>query len=42
VRVAEDPTTRPAGSTALLDGKIPATPDRVIEPEPAQPEAGKN
>jgi uncharacterized phage protein gp47/JayE len=38
----ENSTTRPAGSTALLDGKIPATPDRVIEPEPAEPEADKN
>jgi hypothetical protein len=38
----EDSTTRPAGSTALLDGKIPATPDHVIEPEPAEPEADSN
>jgi hypothetical protein len=38
----EDSTTRPAGSTALLDGKIPATPERAAEPEPTEPEADKN
>ena len=35
----EDSTTRPAGSTALLDGKIPARPERAAEPEPTEPEA---
>ena len=35
----EDSTTRPAGSTALLDGKIPARLDRATEPEPGQGEA---
>jgi uncharacterized phage protein gp47/JayE len=35
----EDSTTRPAGSTALLDGKIPVRADRATEPEPGQPEA---
>lgn len=35
----EDSTTRPAGSTALLDGKIPASLDRATGPELAQPEA---
>ena len=33
----EDSTTRAAGSTALLDGKIPARLDRATEPEPGQP-----
>jgi hypothetical protein len=35
----EDSTTRPAGSTALLDGKIPARAGGATEPEPGQPEA---
>ena len=35
----EDSTTRPAGSTALLDAKIPASLDRATGPEPGQPEA---
>ena len=35
----EDSTTRPAGSTALLDGKIPARLDRATEPEPGLGEA---
>jgi len=34
----EDSTTRPAGSTALLDGRIPARADGATEPEPGQPE----
>ena len=36
----EDSTTRPAGSTALLDGKIPASADRATEPEP-RPAGGR-
>jgi hypothetical protein len=36
----EDSTTRPAGSTALLDGKIPARLDGATEAEPGQPGAG--
>jgi hypothetical protein len=30
----EDPTTRPAGSTALLDGQIPASSEPGSGPEP--------
>src|ERR1700722_114801 len=36
----EDSTTRPAGSTALLDGRIPvAGGGHEAEPEPGRPEA---
>lgn len=35
----EDSTTRPAGSTALLDARIPGRrPDGATEPEPGQPD----
>ncbi len=36
----EDSTTRPAGSTVLLEGKIPsAGPEDATDPEPGQPGA---
>lgn len=38
----EDSTTRPAGSTVLLEGTIPpAGPAQAAEPEPGQPSADK-
>ena len=37
----EDSTTRPAGSTALLDARIPAaTPDEASEAQPGKSESG--